>query len=72
MNHHIQLPNNKTQSKIIPRTRENVSFRDDVVVSDDHMPIGTPPNIFFRTLKKRMDGYYVNDKDIVFKSVKQE
>jgi hypothetical protein len=68
----IQLPNNRTQPKIIPKTRESMSFRDDVVVSDDHMPIGTPPNMFFRTLKKRMDGYYVSDKDIVFKSVKQE
>lgn len=55
----IRLPSNsKTQPKAIQRTRENVRNRDAVVASGDHTPINTPPNLFFETLKKRMDGYY--------------
>ncbi len=65
----IQLPNhNKTQPKVVQRTtRENSRERDEVVVSDDHTPISTPPNVFFRTLKKRMDGYYADCADSAFK-----
>jgi hypothetical protein len=72
MMNQIQLPNNnRTQPKVVQRTtREHSRERDEIVVSDDHTPINTPPNVFFRTLKKRMDGYYATgeDKDIAFKS----
>ncbi len=55
----IQLPSsNKTQTKVVQRTRENVRNRDAVVASGDHTPISTPPNVFFDTLKRRMDKYY--------------
>ena len=59
----IQLPNNKTQPKIIPKTT-HVQFHDrgDIVVSNDHTPINTPPNVFFNTLKKRMDWYYAGSR----------
>ncbi len=62
----IQLPNiydKKTLPKIIQI--QNECNKDTIVANTDHTPINTPPNHFFTTLKKRMDGYYENNREPV-------
>ena len=63
----IQLPSNihekKTHPKIIQIQRD--TNKDTIVANTDHTPINTPPNFFFMTLKKRIDGYYENNHEPV-------
>jgi hypothetical protein len=59
----IQLPNygKKIHSKVVQIQREY--NKDTIVANTDHTPTNTPPNHFFITLKKRMNGYYENNRE---------